>query len=220
MNSQQEPNEEPITRNDLQIPRRIFHLLGGLGITLIYGVLFDHLTAVHIIGTAACCFFIFEHARIRYPEYNASFTKIAKPFLRAEEHLKESALLPFIVGVFLTILSFPKSIALASILVLSFCDPLAAIFGILFSKKKNKAGKSFEGSLAFFISSFLCIFLFFHFTRTQINYISLISVCLIFSIVITFVERLPSKLDDNLIIPIASGFILWFLCIIFNIPLS
>jgi dolichol kinase len=219
MMSQQEPNEKPVTRNTLHIPRRLFHLLGGLGITLIYGPLFDHLTAVHIIGTAACCFFIFEHARIRYPEYNAFFTKIAKPFLRAEEHLKESALLPFIIGVFLTILSFPKAIALASILVLSFCDPLAAIFGILFSKHKNKAGKSFEGSLAFFISSFLVIFLFFHFTSTDINYISLLIVTFVFSILITFVERLPSRLDDNLIIPIASGFILWFLCKIFEIPL-
>jgi len=215
------PQEDPhITRNHLQIPRRLFHLLGGLGIISIYGFLFDHLTAVHVIGTAACFFFIFEHARIRYPEYNAFFTKMAKPFLRAEEHLKESALMPFIIGVFLTILSFPKSIALAAILVLSFSDPLAAIFGILFSKHKNKAGKSFEGSLAFFISSFLCIFLFFHFSQNSINYINLLMMALIASLVLTFVERIPSRLDDNLIIPIASGFILWFLCQVFSIPLT
>lgn len=217
MESQEDPK---FTRHHLQIPRRLFHLLGGLGIVLIYGPLFDHLTAVHIIGTAACCFFIFEHARIRYPEYNALFTKMAKPFLRAEEHLKESALLPFIIGVFLTILSFPKSVALASILVLSFCDPLAAIFGILFSRKKNKEGKSFEGSLAFFISSFICIFLFFYFSNSLIDTINLLVVSFIFSIVMTLIERLPSKLDDNLIIPVASGFILWFLCLTFSIPLG
>jgi len=220
MKSQQDHDNKPVTRHHLQLPRRLFHLLGGLGLVLIYGFLFDHLTAVHIIGTAACSFFIFEHARIRYPEYNAFFTKMAKPFLRAEEHLKESALLPFIIGVFLTILSFPKPVALASILVLSFSDPLAAIFGILFSKHKNKEGKSIEGSLAFFISSFLCIFLFFYFYQPSVNYINLLVVSFIFSIILTLVERLPSKLDDNLIIPVASGFILWFLCQTFGIPLG
>ena len=211
--------KETFTKNHLQLPRRLFHLLGGIGIALIYGRLFEHKTAVHIIGTAACFFFIFEHVRVRYPEYNAFFTKLAKPFLRAEEHIKESALMPFIIGVFLTILSFPKSIALASILVLSFADPMAAIFGILFSRKKNKAGKSYEGSLAFFITSLACIFLFFSFYHSSVSFLNLGLVSLIFSIILTFVERVPSRLDDNLIIPIASGFILWFLCVVFGITL-
>ncbi len=213
------PEKDPLTRHDLHLARRLFHLTGGLGIILIYGLLFDHIIAVHIIGTAACCFFIFEHARLRYPEYAAHFNQITTPLLRAEERLKESALLPFIIGVFLTILSFPKMIAIPSILVLSFSDPLAAIFGILFSKKKNVAGKSKEGSLAFFISSFLCIFLFFYFSRMGIKTISLLAVSLIFSVIITWLERIPSKLDDNLIIPVASGFILWFLCKVFELPI-
>ncbi len=214
-----DPEKEPFTRHDLHLPRRLFHLFGGIGIILIYGSLFEHTTAVHIIGTAACFFFIFEHARIRYPEYSQFFAKFASPFLRAEEQLKESALLPFIIGVFLTILSFPKSIAIPSILVLSFSDPLAAIFGILFSRRKNKAGKSLEGSLAFFVSSFLCIFLFFHFSILPIKYLNLIVVALVFSFTLTCIERIPSKLDDNLIIPVASGFVLWFLCKVFAIPL-
>lgn len=208
------------TRHHLHLARRLFHFLGGLGIILIYGLLFDHSTAVHIIGTAACCFFIFEHARIRYPEYNAFFAKIAKPFLRAEEHLKESALLPFIIGVFLTILSFPKPVAIPSILVLSISDPLAAICGISFSKTKNLAGKSKEGSLAFFISTFLCVFLFFYYSPIKLNLWNLAIVVTLFSTILTFVERIPSKLDDNLLIPIASGFVLWFLCKAFSIPIQ
>jgi dolichol kinase len=62
------------------------------------------------------------------------------------------------MGVLLTLISFPKVVALVAIYTLAVADPLSAIIGIKYGKTKIVKGKSLEGSLAFFTASLIITF--------------------------------------------------------------
>ncbi|WP_127715869.1 diacylglycerol/polyprenol kinase family protein [Halobacteriovorax sp. HLS] len=205
------------TRHDLQFPRRFFHLSMGTGAGIIYYMFLTHQAAVSILGTAACLVYIVEQLRLNYPEHASTFSILTKYLLRAEEQLKESAGMPFVMGLLLTLLSFPKVVALTSIFTLAIADPMSAVIGIRFGKNRIVKGKSLEGSAAFFISTFLIIFGVFGFLFD--NDMSLVTLlAIIVSLVMTAFEMLPIKLDDNLTIPIVMGLITWFCTGFLGIP--
>ena len=146
------------TRKDLQIPRRVFHFSCGVISGLIYQIFLTHQQAVYILGIATSVLYVLEQLRINYP--NAGYLKqVNQYFLRAEEQLKESAAISYLMALLLTIISFPKTIALIAIFTLATADPLSAIIGIRYGKRKLVKDKSIEGSLAFFTASFFVTFL-------------------------------------------------------------
>lgn len=49
---------------------------------------------------------------------------------RAEEQFKESAMTPYAIAILLTLLTFPKTLALIGIYTLAIADPLSAVVGI------------------------------------------------------------------------------------------
>ena len=110
-----------------RIPRRAFHCASGVLAGLIYQLFLTHKQAVYILGLSASVLYILEQIRINYPKI-AYLHLLNKYFLlRAEEHLKESAAIPYLMGLLLTIISFPKSISLIAIYTLAISDPLSAI---------------------------------------------------------------------------------------------
>jgi len=188
------------SRSSLQLPRRFFHMTNGSIAAVIYSFM-THSMAVHILGVFACVLYIFEQVRINYPEYNKKLNKFYKYFMRAEEQLKESSMIPYVMGLLLTIISFPKIIAICSILTLAFADPLSAIVGIKFGKKKIMKSKTFEGSMAFFITCFFCLVIPLS-LYTNNPFYKIFFVSLLTSAMTSYVELLPLRIDDNLIIPI------------------
>ncbi len=194
------------TRSSLQLPRRIFHMTNGFLVAVIYSFM-THSMAVHILGIFACVLYIFEQIRIKYPEYNSKLNKFYQYFLRAEEQLKESSMIPYVMGLLLTIISFPKLIAICAILTLGFADPLSAIIGIKYGKRKLMKSKTAEGSMTFFIVSFFCILVpLTIFTNNPFYKIFFVSA--LTAGMTSYVELLPLRLDDNLTIPIFCGFAL------------
>ena len=79
--------------------------------------------------------------------------------------------------------------------------------------------KSYEGSGAFLIASFLCIFIPFHFV-VGLTVGKNIMFSLIWSLLITAFEALPSRVDDNLTIPLVTATIGWIIASLWSIPLS
>tara|TARA_B100000683_G_scaffold273591_1_gene319578 strand:+ start:1986 stop:2807 length:822 start_codon:yes stop_codon:yes gene_type:complete len=207
------------TRKNLQLPRRIFHMANGSIIATLYLHYVEHSFAVHTIGIGVCLFYIFEQLRVKYPEYADSFSIISSYFYRAEEQLKESAMIPYAMGLLLTILSFPKIISVVAIFTLATSDPLSAIIGIKFGKHPFLENKTYEGSGAFFITCFLCIFLPFHFV-IGLTVGKNIMLSLIWSLLVTAFEALPSRVDDNLTIPLVTATIGWIITTLWNVPLS
>ncbi len=189
------------SRKDFQLPRRLIHLSMGTIVALVYIFFLNHQSVVYILGTVLCVLYIFEQVRINYPEHAAKMAIISKYFYRAEEQLKESAGIPFIMGILLTILTFPKHIAIIAIFTLAISDPLSAIIGIKYGKFRIVKEKSLEGSLAFFLSSFIIVASVLA-SQSDHSTLSIFFLSLFVALSTSFFEMLPIKLDDNLTIPL------------------
>lgn len=125
---------------------------------------------------------------------------VARPFLGA-------FWLYFAFG--LTFLIFPLGVASAACSVLVVGDSLSTLIGRAWGRHRILGNKSLEGSLAFMISSFLVASVFIS---------PLIALAGAFAGVLAelapelgFLKNLHRRgfLDDNLLIPIASGIVIW-----------
>lgn len=205
------------TRHNLQLARRAFHCISGLAVAFIYQRYLEHQQVVYILGTSACVLYFLEQIRINYPEYGNQISVFNKYFIRAEEHLKESASIPYIMAVLLTILSFPKMVALVAIYTLAVADPLSAIIGIRWGKHKIGQRKSVEGSLAFFIATFgVCWYVLYsqNYPLSGHHYFA----AFLLAVLTTAFELIPLRIDDNLTIPLFTAAVLWPIFAIFSIP--
>ena len=210
------PEEELQTRSHMQIMRRVFHMFMGTAIASLYWLSFSHSQMVHFLGTIACVLYMLEQIRINYPETAAKFVPFTKFVMRAEEQLKESAMMPYAMAVLLTIITFPKPIALVGIFTLAFADPMSAIIGIKFGKHKISEHRSYEGSAAFFISTFIATFLVLGTLSTGFGLMTL-TLSFLMGVFCTGFDLIPLKIDDNLTIPIFTSISLWTLCILFGV---
>ena len=102
-----------------------------------------------------------------------------------------------LIGCFFSVIFFPKDISIVSMLFLTIGDTFAAIIGIAFPLGKYK-GKTISGSIGGFSLAGIVILCFIdNFDPT------ILIVGVIFSMLI---EMLPLPINDNLTIPIFSGF--------------
>ncbi len=228
--AQEKPNGEiPKTKNDsaptatrksMQIPRRLFHASMGISVGLVYQFLLTHSRAIYILGFCACVVYILEQIRINYPELSGNIKIINKYLFRAEEQLKESAGVPYVMGVLLTLISFPKVVALVAIYTLAVADPLSAIIGIKYGKTKVVKNKSLEGSLAFFTASLLITFLVFFWWTSylQIMLGSVILLSFLVALIGSLFEMIPLRIDDNLTIPLFTAGMTLLLCSMLGVP--
>jgi dolichol kinase len=204
------------TRNNLQIMRRLFHMFNGLAVATLYLVSFNHSQMVHLLGTFACALYVVEQIRVNYPETAGKLLPFTRFIIRAEEQLKESAMVPYAMAVLLTIVAFPKHIALVGIYSLAIADPLSAIIGIRFGKHKITPTRSVEGSIAFFVSiTAVALFVLSGFNGKFDLLVLFISVLL--GGLCTAFDMIPLKLDDNLTIPLFTSAMLWLICSIFGV---
>ena len=120
--------------------------------------------------------------------------------LREEEKPALMGATYFIFSTLLTILLFPKPIAIASILILIVSDTAAALIGRGVGRIKI-LGKTFEGSLAFLVTSLLIVWAYPRLDRLAGSLAALGA---------TVIEILPIGVNDNLSIPLVAGAIMFF----------
>ncbi len=106
----------------------------------------------------------------------------------------------FLFSSILTILLFTKPIAIASLLILILSDTAAALVGKGFGRVPL-FGKTLEGSLAFFGTSLLIVWLYPGLDRLSGSVAALGA---------SVIEALPIPLDDNLTIPLIAGTLMSF----------
>jgi dolichol kinase len=204
------------SRNNIQILRRLFHMFTGFSIASLYLVSFSHSQMIHFLGTIAALLYVVEQVRISYPETPSKLLPFTKFVMRAEEQLKESAMMPYAMAVLLTIVAFPKHIALIGVYSLAFADPLSAIFGIKYGKHKITANRSIEGSLAFFISIFIVTLFILGGYNQSIDFGVFIIAFAMGTLGAGF-DLIPLKLDDNLTIPLFTASALWLILTLFGV---
>lgn len=211
-------DEDLSTRNNIQVMRRLFHMFNGCAIATLYLISFSHTQMIHLLGLLVSALYIFEQIRINYPEKAAKFLPMTRFIIRAEEQLKESAMVPFGIAVLLTIITFPKPMAIVGIYTLAIADPMSAIIGIRFGKHKIVANRSIEGSLAFFVVTFVASFAVMSGYLGGVGFLSfIISFSLAFFCALF--EMIPLKIDDNITIPLFTASTLWIICATLGVSL-
>jgi dolichol kinase len=120
--------------------------------------------------------------------------------LREEEKPTLMGSTYFLFSTILTVLLFPKSIAITSLLILILSDTAAALVGKGIGRVRI-FGKTLEGSAAFFVTSLLVVWLYPNLNRLSGTLAALGG---------TLIELLPIRLNDNLSIPLVTGAIMFF----------
>jgi acyl phosphate:glycerol-3-phosphate acyltransferase len=178
--------------------RKIYHILGGMGLLSLYFV-FNRSTTFVVYGVLIVVVLMFEIVRIRRPVWNNYIYTHLGGVIRANEEQKMTGTVPYILGVGLSLYAYSTPIATAAVCFLAFGDVAATTIGERYGKTKI-GGKSLEGTAAFIVASLLVGFL------LPVVGLKLASwVIVLGALAAASIELLPISLNDNLIIPIMSG---------------
>ncbi len=182
---------------DLEIRRKIVHILG-----ISFAIAFAFLKDIFLIGLVILNVIFMLVIISLFYKYFKMF-KFLEKFERKDDlrMFPAKGAIMYFVGI-LIVLVFTRdlNILLISILILSLSDGFATIVGRRYGKHRlpyNKK-KSFEGTLTFFIISYIILSLF-----TKDLYFSLLA-----SFMLAILESLNLKVDDNLLIPVATASLL------------
>jgi len=196
-----------------ELVRKLIHLT-SLSIPIIYYFI-PKAVALVILGCITGFAIVLDLSRYFSPQIGKVFYKIFGFLLRRHEVDAKKKNLNGATYVLLSatlgVLIFPKMIFITAFSILIIGDSMAALIGRKYGRHKFMA-KSFEGTLAFFISS--CIVILF---TPKIGYFS---EEFIIGFVVAFIGAITENIsfryiDDNLSIPIVVGFTMWLLYIIF-----
>ncbi len=204
-------------RNDLHLARKFWHCGMGVSMALIYGLGITKPQAVTILLIAFVIFTGIEYARLNLPGLNNVAIKVMGPIMRKSEVDRISGT-PFYVGsVLLSVIIFPKLIAILSILYLAFGDPISSIFGILWGDlgPRFSNGKSLIGTAAGM--GICCVITFITMLMNSIPAGPAILIALAGGLAGGGAEMIPLEIDDNFSIPIVSGLALWVTFLIFGV---
>ncbi|HJH30683.1 MAG TPA: CTP--2,3-di-O-geranylgeranyl-sn-glycero-1-phosphate cytidyltransferase [Methanosarcinaceae archaeon] len=174
-----------------EILRKTVHLTSVI-IVLIYAYTSKQVVLTFLI-TYFVIILVIEHFRLEHdmkiPLLNFLFREKEKSHLAGHVF--------FTIGVIISISVFSEMIACAAILMTTFGDMSAALIGKAFGSTRIYNGKSLEGCAAEFIVDLF------------IGYVFLGNwfIALIMALTATVVETAVVKIDDNLAIPVFSGFI-------------
>lgn len=178
--------------------RKLFHLLGGLGLLSLYFI-FGRKTALGLYGALAVLFLAFEVARLSIPALNRFLYSQFASFFRGNEEHRLTGTVPYILGVGLSLWAFSTPAASAAVCFLAFGDVAATTVGLRFGKTKI-GGKSVEGTAAFVAAALLAAF-FLSLAGMGIPPWVMISGAL----VAAGVELMPLPVNDNFTIPVLAG---------------
>ena len=175
--------------------RKLFHF-SGIIIPVVY-LLTNKQTALIVTGGIFIVEIILEVLRIK------GILKIAfvEENMKKQESKKLSGSFFYVLSGLITIGFFGKDIAISSLFILSIADPLTSILGSRFGRIRF-LGKSLEGSMVFFATSFLIL---------RIFSFSL-PIALAGAVIASLTELFSSRfVDDNLSIPLVTALTLTLL---------
>jgi dolichol kinase len=188
-------NEQLPLKKELQ--RKAIHLAANF-IPLYYH--FSHQKEIVQIGLAVLSagFLAVDVLRMKNSLVRRWFLHIFGVLLREKEskrHLTGATML--FLGMLLTVFLFDEKQAVPALLFVGLADPAAAIVGRLWGKNRFLE-KSLEGSAAFYLTASFVILAFTHYSWGG----------LVVALIVTVVELIPLGIDDNLLIPVLTGYLL------------
>jgi glycerol-3-phosphate acyltransferase PlsY len=178
--------------------RKLYHLLGGVGLLSLYTIL-GRKDALSCYAGLFILILVIDGARLLIPAWNRFvFTRFGS-FIRKNEEHRLTGTAPYVLGIGLSLYAYSLPVASAAICFLAFGDVAATAIGERFGKTKI-GDKSLEGTFAFIVAAAISGFL-----------LSLLGVHLplwvmvLGVIVAAGVELMSLPVNDNLLIPLVSG---------------
>lgn len=161
---------------------------------------YDKMLAIMILFPFAFGSVVIELIRLENKTFKRMFYRIFGIMMRKHESADLTGASYLLTATVFSIAIFPRPIAFAALAFLSLGDTLAAIFGIRYGVRKIRGtpSKSLEGSLACFAPC-LAFALIFGFHP---------GMALVGALAATFAELVKIPIDDNVKIPIITGFIM------------
>ena len=193
-----------------ELARKFVHLL-SLFILLVYFIasdVFNKKIALVILVLILIIFLEFEYLRIEIGGKIPLLNRIWKYVRRKKEKNKLGGDVFFLLGAILVLSIFDVRVAIAAILMTTFGDMSAALIGQKFGKHPFfLKERTWEGtSSELFVDLLIGAFVFFWGNLSLFYSLELWIVVFVMAITATFVETIVYKMDDNLLIPIFSGF--------------
>jgi dolichol kinase len=183
-----------------EAPRKALHLAS---IVIPLGILYLPLTAgrrtLMVIGVALL---VADLVKMHQPRWRSVFTTFFGPLIRRHEHTGITSSTYMIVSALVATYLFDRHVAAAALVFLIVGDTLAAMIGLAWGKTPL-FGKTLEGFLAGFVSSFVAAAL-------LVPELSLPAIAL-GALAGAVAEVLPLPVDDNFRIPLVAGLVLQFL---------
>ncbi len=182
-----------------EILRKFIHLSCSL-LPLLYHFYLSREQIILISSIISIIFVISEYLRYRYKGIRDLFYTIFGSLLREDEkNINITGATCLFISATVTFIIFEKNIAIPAVLVLTISDSFAAIVGKA-TVSPRFFGKSVAGSLTFFLITAIILIIFFP-GRAWF--------AVAVAVLLTFLEALPLKINDNLWLPIITGIILY-----------
>jgi len=179
--------------------RKLYHLLGGLGLLSLYYVL-GRRNALICYGTLILMVLAVDITRLKVRAFNRFVYDHFGSFIRQNEANKLTGTAPYFLGIGLTLLFYRTDIATAAICFLAFGDVAATAVGERYGRTKISGEKSLEGTLAF-VAVAVTVGLMLPLTGIHLAH----GIILTGAVAAAGVELLPLPVNDNLVIPLVSG---------------
>ena len=178
--------------------RRLFHMGAGVGMAA-----FVHwsgpgsVVPVATLGGALAAALVLDWVRLRSRAANTTFFRWFSALASPREARGVASSTWFLIGALTVLVVAPHRFFAPAMLVLSFADPAASVVGRLWGKHKVGKG-SWEGTGAFFLVAVAVLAPF-----------AGLPAALIAAVLVAAAEVLPSGIDDNLTVPLATALALW-----------
>ena len=192
---------------EFEFNRQMIHMFLGIIVVLLlkYGFVNKNIILVLILVGFILSFL---SAKIKIP--------VIHDFLQKFERKKDLEKFPgkgvifYFIGIYISLLLFPKEVAMASIMILALGDSVSHIYGLHYGKIKHPLSntKFIEGTIAGFLAGFFGALIFLPWLEAFLA-----------SLAAMVVEAIEIKIgaeqvDDNLIIPVIAGAVVWLMRLI------
>lgn len=182
--------------------RRLWHVLGGLFFpTLAFFV--PHVPLMIGLGALTGLVVAIEAARLSRPGFNAWLGRLVPVSVKEREAAHPTGTTYLLIGTFITLLAFPKEVAITALYFAAIGDPVAAFVGESAGRIRFRK-KSLEGFAAGFAACVIVGSLLAAYTHLTLPAVAL------GALAASAIEFLPVPLDDNLTMPVAAGLVLTF----------
>jgi len=145
------------SKSGLELPRKAFHSSIGFIVMLLWYLHCPVIYCLYVIGAGLFVISVADVWRFNSPAFAEEYEKKLGVLMRMSEKHKVNGVIWYIIAVMFCLIFYPRDLAVLSIMILSWCDTSASIFGRLFGRytpplpfhgKLFAPRKSLAGSLA------------------------------------------------------------------------